>query len=571
MRRGLAAHKRKTRRISNTGVGRRGRSVSPRPSLNNSARRGITDSEGHPQPAPPVSIGHRKASSAPSSPVKNSAIAGGDNSCSAGGNPWDNNQHQQGVSSSPFRTGRNADGAPGEAPPPGSQQRQSSEPTMGTMLTEWFQKLFAPNEGGGDGIVGGGGTGVGGTGEGKPSGSAAAAAALSGASGATDDITGGMGDSTDFPSTKTSAESDIRPPSPPRETGVATSADAATATAAAASGPKGGAEGATTMNGSTNGVTRSPQEPKLKTDTPSTPSTAQDSTAISLDAGAAAASAAAAGETGAAAEEGEGASGGGAAAAANADTSGPALSPRFLGIFARGFGGGGRDKKDKQQKQPDIATAAEVGEHAEGGKTGGGYVGKQTTEPGQAECGGIEAGDDSAGAASLQATATGDGKISSSSGNDDNKGPDNRCDGPTPTAVVSADTPAAQLAGGAGAAGEVAAAAAAGATGAGAEARATARYGGGGSGGSTSRSTSPSRPAALSVGSDDGEEENLYTAGTHQGARPSIDDFSSLRVLGKGSYGKVSRVHSVQYRTFCTTWYSCMSLSCVLLYFMCAS
>lgn len=73
-----------------------------------------------------------------------------------------------------------------------------------------------------------------------------------------------------------------------------------------------------------------------------------------------------------------------------------------------------------------------------------------------------------------------------------------------------------------------------------------AREGGGlGVGGSRSgpgsRSTSPSRPTALSVGSDDGEEEHIYPAGSQQGSRPSIEDFSSLRVLGKGSYGKVSK------------------------------
>lgn len=56
-----------------------------------------------------------------------------------------------------------------------------------------------------------------------------------------------------------------------------------------------------------------------------------------------------------------------------------------------------------------------------------------------------------------------------------------------------------------------------------------------------SRSTSPSRPAALSVGSDDGEEEHIYPASSQQDSRPSIEDFSSLRVLGKGSYGKVSK------------------------------
>ncbi|CAM9508449.1 unnamed protein product, partial [Laminaria digitata] len=161
----LRAHKRKTRRIS--GGGGSGRSVSPRPSLRGPAEPALR--------APTV----RKSNTAPSSPREGPARANvlqapgttwnqrslpaAPPPAAAGAEPAERETSEVGASTSSAGGGRGGGGGPGgggqqvdrgsssrnnssSAQQQQQHERQSSEPTMGSLFTEWFQKLFSPND-----------------------------------------------------------------------------------------------------------------------------------------------------------------------------------------------------------------------------------------------------------------------------------------------------------------------------------------------------------------------------------------------------------------------------------------
>ncbi|CAM9337277.1 unnamed protein product [Ectocarpus sp. 6 AP-2014] len=535
----LKAHKRKTRRISSGGGS--ARSTSPRPSF------GAEPGRRSAAPERP------KSKTAPTSPLDVPAQT--------------IQQQQQGLETAPppkqgpGREGKPCSehtlasgcsgggvGVPGTAAAAAARRdgnddssrhkRGSGEPNMASVFTEWFQKLFAPNDEG---------KGKGGGSAGTPAAAAAGRAAgrAAGASGAAsaagkDGNEKGASDGDDVRSNITSvATSDGARPSSP-SSGQASSA-AAAAVAQRHLGAAAGTAPAET-EGKQQHISSSNDGDAARPGAQSPAPTEESAPATSI----------------------AGQSADGAAAAASAAAAGgeqqqqqqPALSPRFLGMFSRGSSSGSAGSSSGKGKE----------DGGGGGGKAGSSAGTSSTPP--------AAG--TAAAAAAAAASTGAGGAPAAGGAVVDVAPPGPDAGGVAVKPPAAPEEAPSFGGGegpvqqprqpltdrssaaegAGLGAQAAGAAAAGAEGAAAagagreQAKATAplrRDGSGGSGsggggggrGSASRSTSPSRTAALSVGSDDGEEENLYTAGTHQGARPSIDDFSSLRVLGKGSYGKV--------------------------------
>eukprot|EP00903_Cladosiphon_okamuranus_P014163 g13162.t1 len=554
----LKAHKRKSRRTSAGGGS--GRSISPRPSLLRAPQPG-TEKE----PS-------RRASTTPSSPI---VAAGGDpaqrqqqHRSDAGAGPQDWDQRSLPPAPPPQQHGP-APAARGSAPSSGARAGASNgsdtkdkkpaeqrpiEPSMGSVFTEWFQKLFAPNDEAKSGGRGGQGAGA----------SAAAAAAnramAGGASSASVDPSSGRQVSSSSKVATTLPGCDGGEDVRSNKTSVATS----DARQASPSGSPAGAAAAAASSGMTSGQQQ------------------QEQHGVSSAGSAAAAAAPAersAPVTVATEKSSVGDNDGGKDEQQQQQ---PVLSPRFLGLFSRGGGSGG-GKEDGAAAAAAAAAAAPgrgdsaaaaaaagtpVAAAAGGASTGGPAAGNEalqsaTAAPAAAAgvaVAGVPPVVAAAAAASSTSTKPAAAPVEAPSFGGGHQGaapsssqqpPAGTSAPPPPPGATATGGMGATAVGAAGAGAEagasaaVAAAAAAAATAAGDRGdREEAKSGAsitreGSGGGSGSRSTSPSRAAALSVGSDDGEEEHLYTAGTHQGARPSIDDFSSLRVLGKGSYGKV--------------------------------
>lgn len=567
MRRGLGGYKRRhsSRRTSH---GARGRSVSPVPSV--SARQlPVSDAAGSGSPL----RGHpRKASTAPSSPH--------DSVLPVGPSVWEGAGQRSGLPSQPGGATTAAEGTgnsevPFSAsplpPPPSStvplgppsqaqQQEQQArgggakgrgdtsgvsgaEPTMGTIFTEWFQKLFAHNDGsnshGGSALAGGDSksSSRGKMGNKTARSGAGSAMGYAGSGGsATGDSTPARasGEEGDTPSNKTSAASDfVRPQSPTQSTVSPSPAAATAATGAAASSVDVAARAAEEGDPiaaplSTNGDAA--LEAGGHGSNVATSHGAQDNAgqANPSSSTADAATTSDAVRPGAGGEKQQQQQSG-----AKDESSG------FLGIFTRGFGGGSNKDGSDQGKEASAPTlvAAESGlteeeraaRSAAAGASGEVGVSVSSTSveaaaAAQQPASGGPTHNQAADAGTVGSATAAAGDASSTVGASVH---------PRDIAVNSSEV-AAGAVGGSGGSSPTPGAAGAGGAG---DARGTAR--GEGGGGTASRSTSPSRSQTLSVGSDDGEEENLYTAGTHQGAKPSIDDFSSLRVLGKGSYGKV--------------------------------
>ncbi|CAB1120572.1 unnamed protein product [Ectocarpus sp. CCAP 1310/34] len=542
----LKAHKRKTRRISSGGGS--ARSVSPRPSFG--------AEPGRRSAAP----GRRKSKTAPTSPLDAPAQTTQQQGLGTAPLPkQEPDREGKHYSERTLASGSNSGGGgvPGTAAAAAAaaagrrdgndnssrHKGGSSELTMASVFTEWFQKLFAPNDEG---------KGKGGGSAGTPAAAAAGrtadrAADASGAASAARKVGNekGASDGDDVRSNITSvATSDGARPSSP-SSGQASSAAAAAAAAASSAAQRHLGAGAAGI---------APAETAGKQQHPSS---SNDGDAARPCAQSPAPTEESAPATSTAAKSADGAAAPASAAAAGGEHQHqhqhqqPAPSPRFLGIFSRGSSSG--------------SAGSSSGKGKEDGGDGGGKAGSSAGTSGALPA---------AGTTSAAAASTGAGGAPGAGGTVVDvapPGPDSGGVGVKPPAAPEEApsfgggegplqqprqplTDRASAAEGAGlgtqAVGAAAAGAeaAAGAAGTGREqAKATAPLrrdgsgggGGGGGRGAASRSTSPSRTAALSVGSDDGEEENLYTAGTHQGARPSIDDFSSLRVLGKGSYGKV--------------------------------
>lgn len=587
MRRGLGVHKRRNTRRTSHGAGARGRSVSPRPSPRVRRLPDSTTTSGSPL------RGQRKASTAPSSPLDNSA---------AGANPWGN---QRGLPSQPGGTVAAvlpvSAPAPAPFPPPPTtasstvpvippatrQQGKANKPpaeteegsggesTMGTIFTEWFQKLFAPNDVGSSSNTGGNSNlaGSGANAEGcvdadavsgnddssskRPTNPAAAVAA-----GGESIPVKVSSEEIDFPSTKTSAASDFARPQSPAN--IAPSPAYAPATVAA---DKPEEAGSAPLHAVSNGDTTSEDgvctgsnavaavDAALAGDNGSTTQETTDERSSPLST---------TGPNGkdivGADEERQQQQPSSSSLSATAAKDDPNMG--FLGLFTRGFGGGGsnRDNNSKEKEAtgssspaasaavatakisdnnsaPEAGTTAESSSSisAEGGAaaTTAGIKQPPTSLEDGAHSGG---GGDGGGSDGAQTAAVSPAGAPAAAALQHDNGDAIGVEGtPEPTAAGEA-AGAVSVAGGGGSSPTSRTAVAASEGGPAAGARGIAREG---SAGSRSRSTSPSRSQALSVGSDDGEEENLYTAGTHQGAKPSIDDFSSLRVLGKGSYGKV--------------------------------
>lgn len=525
MRLGLGAHKRKTRRITREGSTRRGRSVSPR-----------ATPYGHPQPAPLVP-GPRKASTAPSSPVNSStlavAAAAGDSPAGKAlddlpRNTYSSLSQQQGTAVE-AANGRAPDGALGGAPPtapPEPRHQQSGETTMGTIFTEWFHKIFAPTDAVGSGGAGGEAQSASkpATGTGDENGGAVSDG-LGTAAGASSSTTK---DYTEVPSNKTSLASDIRPPSP---TQLAANAGSALTSA--------GIDEQRAL-----ATSRESEIPPSGHATSEEAAPTEESAPTEEASAASSAIASSGGASVGVSTRNNGAKG----VSVDQESNAPTVSPRFLGLFPRGFGGGANANAssvagDKAGKEMNANTNSntETAQDTDSKE-------KDSTSEGKSISRSIvsEASDGSNAGGTNEITGNGTGnptKLTFSGEARRNAGADREAqpktdfprNGDASKGATGASVAKATAAGGEHGVDVVSAEQSD--RGAAQEGTASAAARHGGSGGPTS----PGRAAALSVGSDadDGEEEHLYTAGTHSGARPSIDDFSSLRVLGKGSYGKV--------------------------------
>ncbi|CAM9592279.1 unnamed protein product, partial [Sphacelaria rigidula] len=262
MRRGLGGYKRRhsSRRSSH---GARGRSVSPVPSV---GARPLPDSDAAGSRSPLTGL-PRKASTAPSSP-HDSVLPVGPSVWEEAGQRSGLPSQQGGASTAAAGAGNSevSSSASSLPPPPSStvplgppsraqQQEQpargggfkgqgetsgvsGTEPTMGTIFTEWFQKLFAHNDGsnshGGSALAGGDSksSSRGRMGNKTARSGAGSAMGYAGSGGsATGDSTPARasGEEGDTPSNKTSAASDFVRPQSPTQTTVSPSPAAATA------------------------------------------------------------------------------------------------------------------------------------------------------------------------------------------------------------------------------------------------------------------------------------------------------------------------------------------------------
>ena len=575
----LRGHKKQTRR----GSGGTGRSVSPRPSL-----RGVSEPA---LPQAPVLL--QKSTSVPSSLLDSPHNSGA---------TWDRQKSFPPTLSSGGRVpveakesvlsgggGHSTGSFPQSAPEPRAEGE--SEPAkMGSLLTEWFQKLFAPNDGTSPHSPGAASAAAaeteaeGRSKEERPSSATSAGSRgvhqAKGADGTPRNGAGKTSEDTDVPSSKTSlATADAaRPPSPAYR-----STDTVAAHVHAG-------KSVPTKEGTL------PPEKKGGSDfgRPATPGVVVSGEELPPAAAAAAAAQANAGTATSAASSGasssskpssvkagginEPISAAGVGEAGQEDTN----NARFLGLFGKGGSGGGGG--GGAPKNSDAAVAAAAAERAAGAEkaaaqapTGGGDGGG-VGAPSRAEDGNKE-GDKRppsttaaavvaavVAAAATEAEGTNASTSTTSISTPSSSGPAPLEGVPVKDTWSSDNAGAGGTGGAAGAktssagavevssgveaddksdrAGRDASFGSGSGSGSGSHASVTVareQGRGGASGrGSGSRSTSPARAAALSVGSDDGEEEHLYTAGeAQQDMRPSIDDFSSLRVLGKGSYGKV--------------------------------
>lgn len=450
---------------------------------------------------------------------------------------------------------------------------EGEPPTMGSMFTEWLQKLFAPNDGASSSSGAGVDAATGSKGEGHASSFSVVGRAVqakdvrsNGRSGVPGNGAGGTeetSEDTDVPSTKTSlAMTDAKPPSPAGATGSA---------AAHVQGYRPTRSEKPNMSAEESAGTNVSLPPSAF---PPTSTAAVASTGVVTAAATRGAS-----HSSSRPPTVDAVDASNTATVSGIEVEQPTNSPRFLGLFKGGTGGRGK----QQQLTDDSKGSSSTSNPFQGSNSATPVAAAAAEEAaGSATAAGVEA----AAAVAVEAIA-GDG----ASRDGDRKLP---VTGETTAAAVAAAVVAAAaeavesegttpppssvqaplkttISGGGGsnmngvdAPQEMIYTGGSGTSGLYAEGKSNqtgpdyesgsgsgsgasslgAREGGGVGGsrsGPGSRSTSPSRPTALSVGSDDGEEEHIYPASSQQDSRPSIEDFSSLRVLGKGSYGKVSK------------------------------